>query len=230
MGSVAAAYFFKRLVELTPAKIDQDYIETFVHNNTAIPDRTAGILDGRPSPLPEIERSVALLNNLEVDYIIIACMTSYYFYDKLQQKSSAQIINALTETACHAKNQLPGINRVGIIASTGAITLNLFQSKFNSLKIETTVLNEANQKYYFTEPIYEPWGIKAGFVTGQPKDRFLKAVDILIQQGAEAIIAGCSELPLVLKQNEIPVPLLDSIDVLIKTAVNKCLEKSIYAL
>ena len=47
MGSVAAAYFFDRLVQLTPAKTDQEYVETFLHNNTAIPDRTAGILYGQ---------------------------------------------------------------------------------------------------------------------------------------------------------------------------------------
>ncbi|OGC96165.1 MAG: hypothetical protein A2W25_07110 [candidate division Zixibacteria bacterium RBG_16_53_22] len=230
MGSVAGAYMLDRVVQLTPAKTDQEYIEIFVHNNSAIPDRTGGILYGGPSPLPELQRSIRLLNELDVDYIIIACITSHYFHERLQEQSKASIINVLSETACHTKTILPHVKKAGVIASTGAITLGLFQDQFKAVGIETTILNEADQKRYFTEPIYEEWGIKTGHVTGEPKRRFMTAVEILIAQGAEAIIAGCSELPLVIRQEDVPVPLVDSIDVLVKTAVNNCLDAAIYSL
>jgi len=226
MGSVAAAHVFRRLVELTPAHTDQEYIETIIHNNTRIPDRTQGILFGEESPLPELKRSVELLNNVGADYIIFACMTSHYFISKLQEFSKAKLIDGVEETAIHIKNQRPEINKIGLIASTGAIKISIFQKRFHSFGIKTITMDDENQEKYFTEPIYEDWGIKAGNTTGKPKERLLRAVAILVESGAEAIVAGCSELPLVLTQKDFSIPLIDSIDILAKAAINRCLSYS----
>ena len=98
MGSVAAAYFFERLVALTAAKTDQEYIETFLHNNTEIPDRTDGILYGKTNPIDELRRSISLLNTFNADYILLACLTSHYFISQLQPDSKAVIIDIVKET------------------------------------------------------------------------------------------------------------------------------------
>jgi len=221
MGPVAAAYFFDRLVQLTPAKTDQEYIETFLHNNTAIPDRTAGILYGKPSPLPELKRSVEILNRMGSDYIVLACMTSHYFIPQLQEHSKAVIIDGIAQTAERCREL--GLRKVGVMASTGNIRMGLFQKRLKDLDIDTLVLNERDQEHYFTESIYAPWGIKAGNIIGQPKVRLREGAQVLIDAGAEAVVAGCSELPLVFKPEDFPVPLVDTIDVLLETAIKHCL-------
>ena len=64
----------------------------------------------------------------------------------------------------------------------------------------------------------------------QPEDvmnsvqRLRAGAQVLIDAGAEAIVAGCSELPLVFKPEEFPVPLVDTIDVLLETAIRQCLD------
>lgn len=223
MGSVAAAYLFKRVVELTPTSVDQEYIETFLHNNTSVPDRTKGILFGGESPLPELKRSVSILNQFGIDYVIIACMTSHYFIPDLQKESRAGIIDAIEETVEFTKNNHPGAKKVGVLASTGAIKLGLFQKRFQSRNIETVILNDTDQQKHFMEPIYEEWGIKAGHITGRPKERFLEAVDIMRKSGAEVLIAGCSELPLVLRQEELSIPMVDANEILASRAVTLCM-------
>ena len=221
MGSVAAAYFFKRLIELTPATTDQEYIETFLHNNTQVPDRTAGVLYGKPSPLPELRRSVEILNSLDAKYIVLACMTSHHFLPQLREISRAEILDGIALTADRCREL--GLRRVGIIASTGAIELGLFQKQLKKLEIDALVLNAHDQEYYFAEPVYANWGVKAGFVTGLPRERLNEGARILIGGGAEAIIAGCTELPLVFSAEEFFVPLVDTIDVLLETAIQSCL-------
>lgn len=221
MGSVAAAYFFKRLVELTPAETDQQYVDVVLHNNTRIPDRTDGIIGDGPSPLPELEKSVADLNGLGADFLAFACITSHYFVDQLQTNSKAQIISAVTETAAYCHKA--GLKKVGVIGSTGAIKLELFQSKLRDHGIEALILNDSDQLEFFTEPIYESWGIKTGHTTGRPRDLINRGAETLIDAGAEAIIAGCSELPLVLSDRELPVPLIDSIDIVLGVAIQRCL-------
>ena len=222
MGSVAAAYLFKRIVELTPTSVDQEYIETIVHNNIRVPDRTKGILYGGESPLPELLRSTEFLNTAGVDYIVIACMTSHHFVQELRKESKAIIIDAIEETVIHVAEKYPGIKKAGVLASTGAIKLGLFQNKLSARGIESVILNDSDQKTHFMDPIYEDWGIKAGFVTGKPKERFVEAVEILRKSGAEALVAGCSELPLVLKRQELSIPMIDANEIMAVRAVELC--------
>lgn len=223
MGSVAAVYFFRRLVELTPAHTDQDYIETFLHNNTSIPDRTQGILYGGKSPLPELKRSVAILNDMGADFIVFACMTSHYFIPELQKSSKAILIDGIAETSTYIRNELCHVRRAGILASTGAVKTGVFQKALKEAGIESLVLDDDDQEKYFMQPIYEPWGIKVGNTGARPRKRLERGAQILVDKGADAVIAGCSELPLVLKQERMSFPLVDTIDVLLISAIDRCL-------
>ena len=45
----------------------------------------------------------------------------------------------------------------------------------------------------------------------------------MVEKGADAVIAGCSELPLVLKQERMGFPLVDAIDILLSSAIRHCL-------
>lgn len=225
MGSVAAVYFFRRLVELTPAQTDQEYIETFIHNNTSIPDRTQGILYGGVSPLPELKRSVAILNGMGAEFIVFACMTSHYFISELQKTSKAVIIDGVAETAAYIKDNLPRVRKAGVLASTGAVKTGVFQKALKRVGIEPVVLEDEDQERYFMQPIYEPWGIKVGNIGARPRKRLERGARILVEKGADAVIAGCSELPLVLSQERMSFPLVDTIDVLLQAAINHCLTK-----
>lgn len=225
MGSVAAASMFKRFVELTPALKDQEYIETIIHNNTKIPDRTDGILHSGESPLKELKKSVIFLDKAKVDYIILACITSYFFINELQKHADAEIIDAIDETAIYIRKNYPDLEYLGLIASTGAIKTEIFHKKFTKYGIKIVTMTDDFQRKYFTEPIYANWGIKAGYVIGQPKNRLLNAIDLLKNSGAEAVIGGCSELPLVFCNEETAIPFIDSIDILLKSTIKKCLSE-----
>jgi aspartate racemase len=227
MGSVAAAHTFQRITEMTPAEKDQDYIEIIIHNNSLVPDRTNGILFGGESPIYELQRSVSLLNKADVDYIIFACITSHYFIPKLRSESKAILIDAVAETAKYINFSMNNIKNVGIIASTGAVRIGLFQKALERFGLHGITLTPENQETYFTEPIYAPWGVKAGNCFGKSAERLVKAAEILIESGAEAIILGCSELPLVFNKRKADVPLIDAIDVMLKTSINFCLGKTV---
>lgn len=223
MGSVAAVYFFKRFVELTPAQRDQDYIETFLHNNTSIPDRTQGILYSGESPYPELKRSVTVLNNMGADFIVFACMTSHYFISDLQKSSKAILINGITETVGYIRDNLHYVRKAGILASTGAIKMGIFQEALADAGIIPVILDDDDQEKYFMQPIYEPWGIKAGNIGANPRNRLERGAHILVEKGADVVIAGCSELPLILKQERLSFPLVDTIDILLMSAIRCCL-------
>ena len=67
--------------------------------------------------------------------------------------------------------------------------------------------------------IYGERGIKAGNIEGEPLELLIMASNELIEKGAELIIAGCTEVGLVLKPHHIPKPLIDPMDVAVEIAL-----------
>lgn len=222
MGSAAAAYVFQRLVELTPANTDQEHIEVFLHNNAKVPDRTRYLIYNEEDPLPELKRSIDALNSAEVDYIIIACLTAHYFLEALQRESRAPIIDGVAQTVEFISKNYHSVGQIGILATNGMIATGLFQKSLENKGFKALVLNNHEQILYCMEPIYADWGIKAGYTDGLPKERLLRGVDALIKSGAQAIITGCSELPLVLSEEDLSVPLIDSIDAMLFSVIELC--------
>ena len=224
MGSHATVDAFRNLVESTPALKDQDFIETIIHNNTRIPDRTRNILYDGESPLYELKRSVKMLNDCGADFIFFPCITSHYYLDDLIPFSKARIIDAVQETAMYIKTEYPKTSKAGVLATTGTLKTALFQDRLARAGIECVLLNDVDQEKYFMESVYADWGIKAGNIEGLPKARMLKAARKLIAGGADIIIAGCTEVPLVLKQEAIDVVLLNPIKVVLDFIISKCYE------
>ena len=71
------------------------------------------------------------------------------------------------------------------------------------------------------EAVFGKGGVKAGFTKGRPKKLVLDAARLLIKRGAEAIIAGCTEIPLVLKDEDIPVPLIEPMRIAAQASILK---------
>ena len=223
MGSQAAAHFFSRIVHLTPATHDQEHIEIILHNNNHVSDRTAAILGRGPSPLPELFRSVDLLDGLGVKYIAIPCMTTHFFLPQLQKRTSAIILNAIDETCRYIDRKFPFFERIGILATEGTIRARLFQKRIEALKRNALVPSELDLEQLVMKGIYMDRGIKAGYTVGPPRSMLLKAAKNLIEKGAEALILGCTEIPLVLQEADMDVPMVDAMEVLASIAVKKCI-------
>jgi aspartate racemase len=87
-------------------------------------------------------------------------------------------------------------------------------------KLELITPDEDTQKRVMNA-IFGEQGIKAGYTRGNPRNEILEAAKVLINQGAEAIIIGCTEISLVLSQEDLSVPLIDPSQILAATVVRK---------
>ena len=111
-----------------------------------------------------------------------------------------------------AKKNIPNIRKAGILASTGTIASRLFHDQFLSGGIEVFHPKEKEQEKVMNA-IFGDHGIKAGHSSGYSRDTIMDMANILINRGAEAIIAGCTEIPLALKAKDIPVPLIEPMEI-----------------
>ncbi len=154
--------------------------------------------------------------------IIIPCITSHFFLQDVQQKTAVPILNAVDETVKNFYENFTNLQKIGIIATTGTIKSGLFQQAFAKYNISVLIPSLDIQEHQVMNGIYGKDGIKAGQTDGIAKQRIQTAAESLTESGAQAIIAGCTEIPLVLSPADITVPLINPMEVLAKRAIQFC--------
>jgi aspartate racemase len=208
MGPEATSYFFQLLIKKTGAACDQEHIPILIWNNPKIPPRTDAILHKGKSPLPLLLEGINILEKGGAGLIVMPCITAHYYAPQLQARAKALFINLLDESLGYAKKNIPGIKKAGLVASSGTVASKLFHTTFEKAGIEIITPSSVEQKR-IQNAIFGKKGIKAGFTTGAPKETIIAMARILIKRGAEAVIAGCTEVPLVLEPKDIFVPFIE---------------------
>jgi len=217
MGPEATIDLFYKIIKFTPAEKDQEHLRIIIDNNPKIPDRTAAILGKGEDPLPALQETAQNLEKAGADFIVIPCNTAHYFLSSIQESVNIPVLNMIEETAKETKKRIPQIKKVGLLASIGVYKSEIYHQHFKKFNIEV-ISPEEKDKEEIMKVIYT---IKAGDLSKRVKKNILKITQKLIKKGAEAIIAGCTEIPLILKEGDVSVPLIDPTQILARIAVQE---------
>jgi len=219
MGPEATLDLFQKIIKNTKAVRDQDHLRVVIDNNPKTPDRTPAILGSGENPLPMMIETAKNLERAGADFIVIPCVSAHYFINQLREGIVIPVISIIEEVAVEIERRLPGIKRTGLIATTGSIRAGLFQDRLREIGVEVLVPLPKDQENLVMSAIYGESGIKAGFLSRKNKEKILRASNTLIEKGAQGIIGGCTEVPLVLQQSDIEAPFLDSLNILALSAI-----------
>lgn len=220
MGPKATIYQYDLIVGLTKAERDSDHIPTIIFSNPQIPDRTEAIINNGPSPLPLLIEGAKFLQRNGAAFIIMPCVTAHYYYNEIIKNITIPFLNLLEETALYIQEELPALQRVGLLATTGTVETRLFQNHIGK-KGKEVIIPGKKYQLQVMKAIYGKEGIKAGFTT-RPNQIILDVVSHLREEkGSEAVIAGCTEIPLALKQEDIAIPLINPLEILARRAIEE---------
>jgi aspartate racemase len=225
MGPEATAYFFKNVIAHTAAGLDQEHIPTVVWSDPSVPPRTDAILGTGPSPLPRLLSGVRKLEKAGAGLIVMPCITAHYWAGEIRAAARVPFVSLLDETLAFVRKQHPRVRTIGLVASSGTVTSGLWAVTFAKAGIEVLAPAPAEQDRVM-EAIIGPGGIKAGFVTGPPRRTIVGMARRLVSRGAGAVVAGCTEVPLVLKPADLDVPLIEPMDI----GARVCVRAAGYAL
>jgi aspartate racemase len=220
MGPAATADFYQKIVAATPAKRDQDHPRAVILSDPHIPDRTAAIFGRGPNPTPALITGAQLLVRMGADFIAIPCVTAHHFHPALQAAVSVPVLHIVDETADALAVEHPALRRFGLLATTGTLSVDLFESRFEPRGLTMVTPDPPVQEAAVMPAIY---GVKTGESLAAPRRRIREAVDHLVARGAQAIIAGCTEVPLILEPSDLAVPLVDPTWILARAAVRRAL-------
>lgn len=220
MGPAATADFYQKIIQATPAKTDQDHLKVLIFSNPQIPDRTAAIRGEGPSPLPALVASAEALIRAGADFLTMPCVTAHHFFDGLQAAVKVPILHLVRETATAVGIELPALRRFGLLATSGTVQSGMFEAKFEPRGLTILTCERSVQDSRVMQAIY---AVKEGDSLGRPRDLILEAAAHLIGRGAEAVIAGCTEVPLILRDGDLSVPIIDPTLLLARAAVRHAL-------
>jgi aspartate racemase len=159
------------------------------------------------------------LEKAGADFIVICTNTMHKVIDQISQKTSLQIFHIAEETAAQIKRL--GIKKIGLLGTKYTMEQDFYKSKIESQNIDVLIPNE-NDRDLINKTIFNE--LCLGNVRQSSREYFKRIIEDLAEEGAEGIILGCTEIGLLIKQADAPVPLFDTTEIHAHGAVQKALD------
>jgi len=219
MGPDATVDFMSKVIAATSAQRDQDHAHMIVDHNPKVPDRQAAILGDGEDPGPVLVAMAVRLESAGADFLVMPCNTAHAFRNSVNAATSIPFLSIIDETIAAIVNQYPEAKAVGVLATDGCLRANVYQEAMAEQGI--AMILPGKQQLGELMRLIER--IKGGDQSAALADNIAGIASALVEQGAQAVIAGCTEIPLVLNAAMIDVPLICSTDILAeKTAAIAC--------
>jgi aspartate racemase len=215
MGPAASAEFVTRLIEQTPAACDQEHIPFVLWNEPRTPDRSTSMRAGNDDPLPYLKEGILSLKSMGCDTIVIPCNSAHYWYDKMTELG-VPIVHIVDSVVDELKTLDVDNQIIGVMGTQGTIEFGIYQQHLEKQGWKCIIPDRAEMDF-FVQPAID--FIKAGKIA-ESQLLLMQVIHSLIDRGAQAIVLGCTELPLSIGINsEQGVPIVNSIDSLVRSVL-----------
>lgn len=212
MGPAATADFYTKLVSSTRASTDQEHPRVVIWADPSVPDRAEALLHHGPDPMPALQHGLSVLEQAGATLVAVPCNTAHSFLPALARSTRLPIIHMIDEVARQLTLRSLAGKRVGVLATAATCRIGLYGDWLGRVSIDVVTPTEADQEDLVSSAIRR---IKQGDRSSTVVDDLVTAGNHLISRGADALIAGCTELPLVLRQSMFSVELIDPTQVLV---------------
>lgn len=216
MGPEATLDLYRHILGLTPASRDQDHIRVLIYSNPRIPDRTQAICGDGESPLKALIESAEILQAGGAGIIAMPCNAAHHYLSEMQDTLSIPILDMIAETCRELRRQIPTARTIGLIAANGTVLSGIYPRALAPEGIRVLTPGDSDQQR-IQAAIAQ---VKAGSHTQATQEQFHSISRRLIQAGAEAIVLGCTEVPLAFDPAAVPCPTLNSTRILAQAAVH----------
>jgi len=218
MGPESTADLFLKIIRSTPIAREDDHLRVIVDNNPKIPNRTDAILSGDTEPaIAGLCETARNLEGAGAELIGIPCNTAHAFLTEVRDSVSVPVLDMIDETAQHAKEALGPGNSFGILATDGTLRTRLYHDALDRHGLSAAVPG-ADAQNALMQTIGE---VKLAGVCGSSVRLVALAIDDLTRQGVRALIAGCTEVSLVLDEHTPDLTWLDPLQVLAEALVRE---------
>lgn len=168
-----------------------------------------------------LDQACHALKTSGAEGIVLCANTMHLIAERLENSVGLPLIHIATATATAVRKS--HLKRVGLLGTRFTMELDFFRARLLDQGI-STLIPEEEEREFIHYTIFEELG--RGLVREQTKEKYLTIIDNLVSKGAEGIILGCTEIPLLIQQADVSVPVFDTTRIHAKAAVDFQLGKS----
>jgi aspartate racemase len=153
--------------------------------------------------------------------IVLCANTAHAVVDQVMQHVNVPIIDIIWAAANEIKKQ--GLKRVGLLGTKFTMEMDFYKRKMGENGVDAFAPHDQSVRERIQQTIKDELG--RGIVKSETKQFYLHVIETMIREGAQGIILGCTELPLILSQHDIAVPVFDTTKIHALAAVDFALAK-----
>ncbi|MEN3130580.1 aspartate/glutamate racemase family protein [Bacillus albus] len=154
------------------------------------------------------------------DFIIICTNTMHKVVGKIKAKIDIPVLHIAHATAKEIKRK--DIQKVGLLGTKYTMEQDFYKSRIEENNIKVIVPSEKNRKE-INKVIYTE--LCLGKIVSQSREYYKRVIEELVQKGAQGIILGCTEIGLLIKQENVSVPIFDTTHIHAIEAVKVALDR-----
>ena len=137
--------------------------------------------------------------------MVICANTPHMYAEVIQQSIKIPIIHIADATAKEIRSK--GLNKVALLGTKPTMEQDFYKNKLLEYGIETIIPNDEDREY-INETIFNEFSRE--IFTSEAKHKYLEIIQKLKSQGAEGVILGCTEIPILIKQEDCDIPVFDT--------------------
>jgi len=215
MGPSATVDFMAKVIALTEADRDQDHVHMIVDSDPTIPNRQHAISSGSDDVSERLAAMAKRLEDAGADFLVLVCNTAHVFLDEMRSTTTIPFVSIIDESLSEIERICPQAETIGVMATTGCLEAGIYQDAITASGRTAVIPDVATQRKCM-DLIN---AIKAGDESAAVGQAMEEVANALKQLGAEVLIAGCTEIPLVFSGINYPLPVVASTDILARRTV-----------
>lgn len=219
MGPEATIDFMNKIIKHSHAKTDQDHLHLIIEHNPKVANRHKAISGDSSDVETSLVKMAQRLEKAGVDFIAMVCNTAHAFEKSISQATKVPFISIINEVINKLDSSWSNYNKIGIMAAEGCLQAKLYQNALTKAGYTPIVWNDEHLQH-FMKLIYK---IKAGNKDNSVSNEMRMLANYLIENGAQVLLIGCTEIPLVLKDQVLTVPVLNSTEILVQSVIDYAL-------
>lgn len=217
MGPLASIRFYELLIQLSVKRgvaKNADFPHILI-DSIPVPDLVRS-QDDAVVAVRMIKEETRRLVRAGATLLAMTCNTMHLYEDQIRAAANVPFLSMIGAVTKHIQSD--GRKKVGILGSITTMQSTLYRSPLEESGIDVLIPAEADQKILATL-IH---AVIAGQV-GEPEQELLQVqINELAQRGCDAVILGCTELPLLLRPDSAAIPLYDSLQILAEKCIETC--------
>jgi aspartate racemase len=210
MGPAATIDFMAKVLAAGRGASEQDQVRLIVDSNPGVLDRNAAVRGAGPSPAPELAAMARGLEGAGADFLVMACNTAHAWQPEIEAAVAIPFVSIVDEALDWLAAHHPAAQRIGLLAADGCLEGGVYQGPMSARGMAPILASPADQAR-FMDALYR---VKAGDLGAATKAIMLDVAAALVGQGAEVILAACTEVPLLVGPEDVAAPLIDATQVL----------------